>query len=51
MGGMNLYSRAGRESPIRGDEINIEIEVNKYIAMGYIVHPILLVTLVIPVVP
>ena len=45
-----MYSKGGSESLKSGDEHRVEMERNKHIAMGYLIHPILLVALVIPVV-
>jgi hypothetical protein len=51
MGWVNLYSKAGIESLKRGEAKREEKVENKHIAMGYLIHPILLAALVIPVVP
>ena len=48
---MNLYSKAGIESLKTGEAKREETTLNKHIAMGYLIHPILLAGLVIPVVP
>jgi hypothetical protein len=51
MGRVNLYSRVGIESLKMGEARRAEKQENKHIAMGYLIHPILLAALVIPVVP